>query len=178
MYPYLPTPAELRCIARGKYDTQSLTLTQLRRALVSSNTGLRWLSIPLEGGGRRRVAPEKMDDIMVSEHGNWRHVHLQAIASEYGRMPYFEHLYPLLEEALAPARKRLADINALVVDAMMRIGIPGGGIGECRHEIAAEVTSEYRSAFPDIASNANASALPAVMLLGPRTALLMADFDN
>ena len=32
-----------------------------------------------------------MKDIRISEHGNWRHLHLYALESAYGNTPYFEY---------------------------------------------------------------------------------------
>jgi hypothetical protein len=83
----------------------------LNRCVVKSNAGPRVLSIPIEGGfGALRRNPE--GEHRVSEHGDWRRAHLSAFMSEYGRMPFFEHIYPMLAEALDKRNVLLSDINA------------------------------------------------------------------
>ena len=55
--------------------------------IVGAN-GLVSLSIPIE---KPSTAKCKMKDIRISEHGNWRHIHWNAIISAYNSSPYFEY---------------------------------------------------------------------------------------
>lgn len=40
----------------------------------------------------------RLKDIHLSRHGQWWHVHKFTLESAYGRTPYFEHYFPLLEK--------------------------------------------------------------------------------
>lgn len=171
MTPYFPSLHHFfTLIAGGSIPSGNET----RRAIISSNAGTRLLSIPIHGGASRLKAPRQEDNaevIQVSEHGRWRHAHLQAITSEYGRLPYFEHLYPLLEEALDSSITSLNDINTGIFRAMQRIGCPQGIIPVPQHA-EKEAVQALEAQFHALYLNKAISALPAIMLLGPRTTFL------
>lgn len=57
-----------------------------RYNIVSAN-GLMTLSIPVE---KANTPQTPMKEIRISDHGNWRHVHWQAIISAYNSSPFFE----------------------------------------------------------------------------------------
>lgn len=56
------------------------------RCVIGGANGPMTLSIPIEKPGRERTF---MKDIRVSEHGNWRHLHWNAILSAYNSTPFF-----------------------------------------------------------------------------------------
>ncbi|MCD8301903.1 MAG: WbqC family protein, partial [Prevotellaceae bacterium] len=57
------------------------------RCTIASPNGVQTLSIPV-------VKPQEgkalMKDIRISDHGNWRHLHWNALQSAYGSSPFFE----------------------------------------------------------------------------------------
>ncbi len=57
------------------------------RCTIASPNGTQTLSIPV-------VKPQEgkalMKDIRISDHGNWRHLHWNALQSAYGGSPFFE----------------------------------------------------------------------------------------
>ena len=61
--------------------------TYRNRCLIASPNGVQALTIPV-------VKPDTpkayMRDIRISDHGNWRHLHWQALMSSYHRTPFFE----------------------------------------------------------------------------------------
>ena len=61
--------------------------TYRSRAAIASESGAQQLTIPVvhDGGW---VA---MRDVRISEHGNWRHQHWNAIVSAYRKSPFFEY---------------------------------------------------------------------------------------
>ena len=61
--------------------------TYRSRAAIASESGAQQLTIPVVHDGGR-VA---MRDVRISEHGNWRHQHWNAIVSAYRRSPFFEY---------------------------------------------------------------------------------------
>ena len=97
--PYLPSFQWYR-------DSMERGLPSLRkekainRSLVGISSPTR-LTVPLiKGSGG-----------LISSHGNWQHVHLGTINAIYGRTPYFQHLYPELEEILRNTPEDLATLN-------------------------------------------------------------------
>lgn len=57
------------------------------RALIATENGAQALTIPVVHDGRC-VA---MRDVRISEHGNWRHQHWNALVSAYRKSPFFEY---------------------------------------------------------------------------------------
>ena len=61
--------------------------TYRSRAVIAAESGAQQLTIPvIHDGGR--VA---MRDVRISEHGNWRHQHWNALVSAYRKSPFFEY---------------------------------------------------------------------------------------
>ena len=58
------------------------------RCQIAGANGPVSLNIPIE---KPATAKCKMKDIRISEHGNWRHVHWNAIISAYRSSPFFEY---------------------------------------------------------------------------------------
>jgi len=62
--------------------------TYRNRCVIASANGLQTLSIPI-------VKPDSPKcptrDIRIAEHGNWRHLHWNAIVSAYNSTPFFEY---------------------------------------------------------------------------------------
>lgn len=67
------------------------------RALIRGAWGEQSLSVPVQGG-RRKLRSTPFGELMLSEHGNWRHGHWQAITSAYGAWPYFHFLSDEFEQ--------------------------------------------------------------------------------
>lgn len=62
--------------------------TYRNRCVIASANGLQTLSIPI-------IKPDSLKcptkDIRIAEHGNWRHLHWNAIVSAYNSTPFFEY---------------------------------------------------------------------------------------
>ena len=62
--------------------------TYRNRCIIAGPSGRIDLTVPT-------VKPEALKcptrDIRISDHGNWRHLHLYALESAYGNTPYFEY---------------------------------------------------------------------------------------
>lgn len=123
--PYLPSAGWykdwLKSIAEGADDSNSVVYAnvkgkvarELSRTFIkdSSNRDL-ILSIAVEGGARQLRVPDKIKEVYLSEHGNWRHNHLNAIIAAYGKKPFFIHIYPDLKNIYEDLSLiRLEDFN-------------------------------------------------------------------
>ncbi len=58
------------------------------RCIIAGANGVLSLSIPIEKPETPKCA---MKDIRIAEHGNWRHLHWNAIVSAYNSTPFFEY---------------------------------------------------------------------------------------
>ena len=62
--------------------------TYRNRCLIASANDLQSLSIPIE----KLDSPKNLTrDIRISDHGNWQHLHWNAIVSAYRSSPFFEY---------------------------------------------------------------------------------------
>ena len=62
--------------------------TYRNRANIMTANGMMSLTIPVEHSGGEKVL---MKDLKISDHGNWRHLHWQALQTAYDKSPYFEY---------------------------------------------------------------------------------------
>lgn len=61
--------------------------TYRNRCIIASTAGRQALTVPVTHGNSRLGR-----DVTISDHGNWQHLHWQAMCSAYGESPYFEFL--------------------------------------------------------------------------------------
>ena len=57
------------------------------RAVIATENGTQALTIPVVHDGGKIA----MRDVRISEHGNWRHQHWNAIVSAYRKSPFFDY---------------------------------------------------------------------------------------
>ena len=71
--------------------------TYRNRCLIATTNGVQALTVPIERGTSPLIK-----DIRISDHGNWRHLHWNALQSAYGESPFFEYyqddIYPFFEK--------------------------------------------------------------------------------
>lgn len=65
-----------------------LKQTYRNRCHIASANGLQALSIPIEKPDTIKCLTK---DIRISDHGNWRHLHWNALLSAYNMSPFFEY---------------------------------------------------------------------------------------
>ena len=63
-----------------------------------------------------------MEGALISDHGNWRHLHWQALQTAYGDSPFFEYYEDDLRPFFTERRwERLTDFNADICRTMCRL---------------------------------------------------------
>lgn len=82
----------------------------LNRCLIAAANGSQTLSVPIVGGAKS-LQRLPFESIVVSEHGNWRHIHWGAIFSAYGKAPFFEHYAHLFEPLFLNRHHSLQELN-------------------------------------------------------------------
>lgn len=106
---YCPSTERVRAALSG--DAIPLKRKELTRCLIAGTPYPLTLSVPVEGGNRRlrdfegRMLDEiDVDGIALSEHGNWRHVHIGAFEAAYRTTPFYLHYRDRLLDAIASAK--------------------------------------------------------------------------
>lgn len=89
------------------------------RCVIDSPNGPLALTIPVEKSNGHIL----MKDVRISEHGNWRHQHWNALCSSYRQSPFFEYYQddfaPFYEhrwEFLADFNQELQDLVCSLID--------------------------------------------------------------
>ena len=71
--------------------------TYRNRCIIATTQGTQALTVPVERGSSQLIK-----DIRISDHGNWRHLHWNALQSAYGDSPFFmyyeDDLRPFFEQ--------------------------------------------------------------------------------
>ena len=84
-----------------QYDN-FLKQTYRNRCLIATANGTQTLTIPVEKGDSDKCL---MRDVRISDHGNWRRLHWNALATAYGDSPFFDYyvddLRPFYEQRFA-----------------------------------------------------------------------------
>ena len=75
---------EIRIETEEHYPKQ----TYRNRCLIATTNGVQALTVPVEKPKALKVPTR---DIRISEHGNWRHIHWNALISAYNISPFFEY---------------------------------------------------------------------------------------
>ena len=88
--------------------------------LINTRSGVQRLTIPLVGGSHAKRLP--LQDIRISDHGNWRHLHWQALQTAYGRTPFWEYYQDDFAPFFHDQRwERLADFNTAIHQVVMSL---------------------------------------------------------
>lgn len=107
--------------ATARYDKREKTL---HRCTIAGPNGPQRLTVPLQKPSEWHTT--RIADLIVSDHGDWPHLHWGALEAAYGRTPYFEYyaddLWPLL--LAAPGNSLVALDMAIHRFCLAAIGIP------------------------------------------------------
>ena len=112
--------------------------TYRNRCVIASANGPQTLTVPIERYDGMKCA---MRDIRISDHGNWRHLHWQALVSAYGETPFFEYyaddIRPFFEEH---RWKYLLDFNLDITHTLCSLLDVRPDLTLSDHSIAADET--------------------------------------
>lgn len=94
----------------------------LNRTDIVGTGGRLQLSVPLKKPNKDM----EVSEVLISEHGNWRHVHWGALFSAYGRTPFFEYFADDLKKIYDDVSiQTVADFNLAVNSAVVDfLGLP------------------------------------------------------
>lgn len=97
------------------YQKQTLR----NRCQITGPNGVQTLSIPIQKPDGVKAF---MRDIRISDHGNWQHLHWNALVSSYGKSPFFEYyaddIRPFYEPQPSPF---LVDYNEAILHKLLQL---------------------------------------------------------
>lgn len=83
----------------NRYDTclieqhdHFLKQTYRNRCVIATTQGLQALTVPIESPQGQRIDKTEVKDVRISDHGDWRHLHWQALQSAYGESPFLSSM--------------------------------------------------------------------------------------
>ena len=95
--------------------------TYRNRCLIATANGIQALTVPVERGTKVSVSSGDIRDIRISEHGNWRHLHWNALCSAYGESPFFEFYADDLQPFFEKKWEFLFDFNMEITEKMCEL---------------------------------------------------------
>ncbi len=88
--------------------------TYRNRCIIATTNGIQALTVPV----MRHTPDTLMRDIVVSDHGEWQHLHWQALTSAYGESPFFEYYADELYAIIHHPWHFLYDMNMAITRQM------------------------------------------------------------
>jgi len=90
--------------------------TYRNRCLIATTNGVQALTVPVERGTSPLIK-----DIRISDHGNWRHLHWNALQSAYGESPFFEYYQDDIRPFFEKRWDFLLDFNEAICEKMCEL---------------------------------------------------------
>ena len=104
--------------------------TYRNRCLIATTMGVQALTVPVERrkveGERWKVEGERwkentIRDMRISDHGNWRHLHWNALVSAYGESPFFDYYQDDIRPFFEQRWDYLLDFNEAIREKMCEL---------------------------------------------------------
>ena len=91
--------------------------TERNRCCISTANGKQSLSVPVS------LPATKCDisEVLVSDHGNWRHQHWEALKSAYGMSPFFDFYKDDIRPFFEERWESLLDYNMAITEKMLEL---------------------------------------------------------
>ena len=88
------------------------------RCLIATANGVQALTVPIE---RYEGTKCLMRDVRISDHGEWRHLHWNAIVSAYGESPFFMYYADDLRPFFEHRWRYLFDFNMAITEKLCEL---------------------------------------------------------
>lgn len=90
--------------------------TYRNRCLIATTNGIQALTVPVEHSDSQLIK-----DIRLSDHGNWRRLHWNALQSAYGESPFFEYYQDDIRPFFEKRWVYLLDFNEAIRQKMCEL---------------------------------------------------------
>ncbi len=91
--------------------------TERNRCTIVTANGTQCLSVPVTVPS----AHCRTDEVLISDHGNWQHVHWNALCSAYGTSPFFEFYADDIKPFYDNKWEKLVDYNRDITLKMLHL---------------------------------------------------------
>ncbi|WP_281800409.1 WbqC family protein [Segatella maculosa] len=95
--------------------------TYRSRCIIPTTNGIQALSIPVSCPQGSQLSKTPMRDVRISDHGNWRHIHWNALCSAYGESPFFDYYQDDLRPFFERKWTFLFDFNMEIILKMVEL---------------------------------------------------------
>ena len=95
--------------------------TYRSRCIIPTTNGIQALSIPVSCPQGSQLSKTPMRDVRISDHGNWRHIHWNALCSTYGESPFFDYYQDDLRPFFERKWTFLFDFNMEIILKMVEL---------------------------------------------------------
>ena len=116
--------------------------TYRNRCLIATTNGIQALTVPVERGTSPLIK-----DIRISDHGNWRHLHWNAIQSAYGESPFFEYYQDDIRPFFEKRWTFLLDYNEEIRLKMCELIDIQPKVSFTEGYVSSPISKDYRSAI-------------------------------
>ena len=89
---------------------------QNRNRILGTN-GIQWISIPISNKGHMDGSIATTMIASDPKNAKWKEKYLQTIRMSYGKYPFFNEVFPVLEEAMNVDSKYFCEINISIIKA-------------------------------------------------------------
>jgi len=92
--------------------------TERNRCIIATANGTQMLTVPISipTTETKRICT---GDILISDHGNWRHLHWNALASAYGMSPFFDYYADDIKPFFSEKWENLYDYNLAITKKIL-----------------------------------------------------------
>ena len=142
--------------------------TYRNRAVIAAERGEQALTVPVVHDGGK-VA---MRDVRVSEHGNWRHQHWNAIVSAYRKSPFFEYYADDFAHFYEERDGFLLDFNLRLHGVVSELLGLDRGVKFLSDEVADAAVDLRRIAEPKALASLNECGLPYYQVFAGRNGFI------
>ncbi len=162
--------------------------TYRNRCLIATTQGIQALTVPVVRG-----ETSLMKDIRISDHGNWRHLHWNALQSAYGESPFFEYYQDDILPFFTQRWDYLFDFNEAIrqkmcelIDISSQVSLTGSFQPKADHDFREAINPKHPAPDADFESRPyyqvyqqkhgflpNLSILDLLMNTGPESILYL-----
>ncbi len=90
--------------------------TYRNRCIIATTNGPQSLTVPIERG-----QSDQIRSLRISDHGNWRHLHWNALKSAYGESPFFDYYQDDIRPFFELRWDYLFDFNEAIREKMCEL---------------------------------------------------------
>ena len=94
--------------------------TERNRCIIATANGTQMLTVPITIPDYAQK-PVSIKDILISDHGNWRHLHWNALSSAYGMSPFFDYYADDIQPFFTEKWEKLYDYNLVIINKVIEL---------------------------------------------------------